>query len=360
MPSAIRSSLSSRPWSAEFLNKCWRGSPISSITVRSSSVSSPVIWSSIFLLSFLLKSLIIRGKRFTTFSIGTILTFITDSCRLVVTLSRYSICSLNAASLLVSSSVEFIDTSPFLAIISSLTRFIRTSSFSISTRTVRPTAGFAVDFLAAGCAASAGLAAALAAAGCAAGFGFSASLGSSLTGSGSGFTSGSVASKTISNGPTIASLTSETFSTAALTLSRLSFVKYTRLKSISNFSSSISCTSGTAFITSPSSSNALNTRNALAALSIHDSWRYTVTPKIFWFCAFAFSNVFFSKSVICMLPYFAPPSGTLPSGAGAAATSAGFSPLVFPVAASAMLLRVLIISSLSSVPSSAVSSILAR
>jgi len=77
----------------------------------------------------------------------------------------------------------------------------------MSTRTVRPTAGFDVAFLAAaGCAPAAGFSAVLAAAGCAAGFGFSASFGSSLAGSGSVFASG--ASKTTSNGPTIASLTS--------------------------------------------------------------------------------------------------------------------------------------------------------
>ena len=43
-----------------------------------------------------------------------------------------------------------------------------------------------------------------------------------------------------SNGPTIAALTSDTFSIASFIVSRLSFVKYTRLKSYSNFSSSIS------------------------------------------------------------------------------------------------------------------------
>ena len=43
LPRAIRVSLSSRPWSAELRSKCCRGSPIWSTTVRSSSVSSPVM-----------------------------------------------------------------------------------------------------------------------------------------------------------------------------------------------------------------------------------------------------------------------------------------------------------------------------
>ena len=38
-----RTSADSRPWSAELRSRCIRGSPISSTTVRSSSVSSPVM-----------------------------------------------------------------------------------------------------------------------------------------------------------------------------------------------------------------------------------------------------------------------------------------------------------------------------
>ena len=208
---------------------------------------------------------------------------------MVVTLSRYSICSLKLLSLLVFWALELMDTRPFFAMISSLTRFIRTSSFSISTRTVLPTAGFTFffsDFLAASFFGSFFTAVALA---CFAGFSFffssswdvfSSDLSAPLSGS--------------LNSPTIASLTSDTFSMAALIFSGLSFVKYTRLKFISNFSSSISCTSGTAFITSPSSSNALNTKNALAAFKRQDSSRYTVIPRILRFCSFAFSKVLIS------------------------------------------------------------------
>ena len=46
----------------------------------------------------MLKSRIIRGKRLTTLSIGTIRTFITDSCKFVVILSRYSTCAIMGVS----------------------------------------------------------------------------------------------------------------------------------------------------------------------------------------------------------------------------------------------------------------------
>ena len=67
------------PWSAEFLRRCINGSPISSMTVLSNSVSSPDIYSSIGFPSFFVRSLIILGNLLTTLSIGIILTFITDS-----------------------------------------------------------------------------------------------------------------------------------------------------------------------------------------------------------------------------------------------------------------------------------------
>ena len=129
----------SSPWSAELRRRCISGSPSSSITVRSSSVSSPVMYNSIFLFNLRFKSRIIRGNRFTTLSIGTIRTFITDSCRLVVTLSRYSIFSLNVEFDDKSAvpSAEETETKAFFAMISSLTRFIKTSNLSISTRTER-------------------------------------------------------------------------------------------------------------------------------------------------------------------------------------------------------------------------------
>jgi len=92
-PLSIRVALSSRPWSAELRSKCCNGSPIWSTTVLSNSVSSPVIYNSIFFPNLRERSRIIRGNLFTTLSIGTIRTFITDSCRFVVIRSKYSICS---------------------------------------------------------------------------------------------------------------------------------------------------------------------------------------------------------------------------------------------------------------------------
>jgi len=93
LPRSLRSSALSSPWSAELRRRCCNGSPNWSTTVLSNSVSSPVISNSIFLFRRLDKSRIILGNLFTTLSIGTIRTFITDSCRFVVILSRYSICS---------------------------------------------------------------------------------------------------------------------------------------------------------------------------------------------------------------------------------------------------------------------------
>ena len=63
----------------------------------------------------------------------------TDSCKEVVTLSRYSICSFTAV-LDVPDTADA-DTREFFAIINSLTRFIKVSSFSISTLTVLFTTG---------------------------------------------------------------------------------------------------------------------------------------------------------------------------------------------------------------------------
>ena len=128
-------------------------------------------------------------------------------------------------SFLVSLSDELIETSPFFAMISSLTRFISTSSFSISTRTVLPTAGFAAFFaVAVVFLFFAGAASAFVAA-------FAALFSLLFAAFASFFSFSSCAacfadsSSFISNGPTTAFFTSETFSMAALTVSRLSFVK---------------------------------------------------------------------------------------------------------------------------------------
>ncbi len=228
-----------------------------------------------------------RGNLFTTLSIGTILTFITDSCRLVVTLSKYSICSLIPLCaappfcIMVASEAA---TREFLAIISSLTRFINTSSFSISTRTVRFTTGLPPDcFAAAGCFAAG---AAVCACGVCTAAGatavpaslFSASLcilslcsSASLLSSSSFITERSMASAFTDS-------ISDTLPIAAITLSTEASVIRIKEKSKSKRSSSISCADGLETIISPSSSTALNTRNALAAFNRQLSCTLMVAP----------------------------------------------------------------------------------
>ena len=138
-------------------------------------------------------------------------------------------------------------TREFFAMINSLTKFIRTSSFSISTRTVRFTTGLETVFFS-------GVA-------CAPAF-FSA-------GSSTFFTSceGFVSSSGISITAPVTFSISDTFCAALITVSKSCSEITTRVKSRSNFSSSTSCADGTETTISPFSSIALNTRNALAALS---------------------------------------------------------------------------------------------
>ena len=278
LPLCARTSADSKPWSAELRIKCINGSPISSTTVRSSSVSSPVIYNSIFLSNFLDKSRTIRGNLLTTLSIGTIRTFITDSCKFVVTLSKYSICSLKFA--LCEFSCVDIDTKEFFAIISSLTKFIRESNFSISTRTVLFTTGLPATgfFSAAGAAAFA--------AGAATGF-FS----STFAGAEGSATAAAVVVPMLCLCILVKSITSpitlsisETLRPALITSSRVLSVTTIRLKSLSNFSSSISCAGGLETIISPFSSIALNTRNALAALRTQESCTQMVRPNTFFSC----------------------------------------------------------------------------
>ena len=131
LPLASRSSGCSTPWSRELRRRCIIGSPISSITVRSSSVSSPSMVRLISLFNSLDTSRTIRGKRLNTALTGTMRTFMTMFCRSVVT---RSICS----SVSVSSPRRCawpICSRRTLLITSSPIRFIRVSSLSISTRT---------------------------------------------------------------------------------------------------------------------------------------------------------------------------------------------------------------------------------
>ena len=128
----------------------------------------------------------------------------------------------------------------------------------------------------------------------------------------------------------------------------------------SNFSSSISCTDGFDFTISPSSSIALNTRNALAAFKIHDSSIFTSTLYTWNFFASASLIAFTSNSSNFMsigAEFCAAFASSATAGAGAGFSS-GF-PSGFP-SDSRNAFRRAIIGSLSSVPSSAVCWILSR
>ena len=226
--------------------------------------------------SFLDRSRIMRGNLATTLSMGTIRTFITDSCRFVVTLSRYSICSLTEPLSPLFSSAAVAEISEFLAMISSLTRFIRLSSFSISTLTVLFTTGFAAGLFddedadaaavfAAGAGAAVGTGA-LGAGAATAVFPSSAGFGSAGFSGSAGFADAvSVYSAQKASSISDTLLTASLISPAVLPEIKI------RLNVSSNFSSSISCAVGADTMISPSFSSALNTRNALAAFNTHAS-----------------------------------------------------------------------------------------
>ena len=158
--------------------------------------------------------------------------------------------------------------------ISSLTRFISESSFSISTRTVLFTAGFPAAFLAgalpplfAGAALSA-FATSVVFASCASSFFASGSFSAGAAASGSEASSALLLSdEPPSNTPPNASAISDTLLMAVIIGASSPSEDMRTLNSNSKFSSSISWVEGFAATTSPNSSIALNTRNALAALS---------------------------------------------------------------------------------------------
>ncbi|MNI15265.1 hypothetical protein D3C73_685610 [compost metagenome] len=132
LPTAIRSWIGSIPWSTALRSKWTRGSPISSITVRSNSVSAPVMTRSTFLSNDFAKSRIILGNLLNTESTGTIRSFSTILCRSLLTLdicSTVSVKSLRLTSLANCSNRT-------LSIKSSLNKFISASKRSISTRIV--------------------------------------------------------------------------------------------------------------------------------------------------------------------------------------------------------------------------------
>ena len=155
--------------------------------------------------------------------------------------------------------------------ISSLTRFISTSSFSISTLTDLLTTGLLEDLVVAPDL--------LAAAG-------ALLLSATATADESDFLATEVSSASPVLGTFVifvanTCLISDTFSTAFLTVSISFSVITTIVNSNSNLSSSISCAEGSDLIISPNSSTALNTRNALAAFKIQFS--STCTSRLYTF-----------------------------------------------------------------------------
>src|SRR5699024_8677463 len=108
------------------------GSPISSITVRSSSVSAPTISTSTSLCRSLANCLIILGKRLNTVSIGTIRIVKIIFCK---SLDTRDILSTVSCSSLLFNSDEICSKRP-RSITSSSNKFINISSLSIFTRIV--------------------------------------------------------------------------------------------------------------------------------------------------------------------------------------------------------------------------------
>ena len=142
------------------------------------------------------------------------------------------------------------------------------SSFSISTLTVRLVAGFpAPAFLAGAAALFSGCLAGCAAVGLVSAAAVSSLAGAATVSAGAVGSSPSTLNEVSS--PQITLSTSDTFSAAFLIFSISSADETRKLKSNSNFSSSISCELGLYTTMSEKSSTALNTKNALAALSRH-------------------------------------------------------------------------------------------
>ena len=171
----------------------------------------------------------------------------TDSWRVVVIRSRYSICSWKVCLLLESPDAAELsvacaerETSEFFAMISSDTWFIRASSFSISTRTVRAVTGlftvcffpFASFFAGALFAAGAGAA------------GFASAAGAAAASAGAGAGAASILNI---SGVTLSQSTdsiSDTFSAAFFIGSSSPAAPMINENAMSNFSSSTSCELG--------------------------------------------------------------------------------------------------------------------
>jgi hypothetical protein len=158
---------------------------------------------------------------------------------LVVTDSRYSICSATLLFCIPADSVA--DISEFLAIISSDTWFIRESSFSVSTRIVLDTTGLPAGFLASAVLfASACLALGAGAGVAAAGAGAAGAAGAGAAGAGAS-AAGAAAGASGSNSPISTDSISDTFLAISATFSGSSVSVTTIRENVnSNFSSSIS------------------------------------------------------------------------------------------------------------------------
>ena len=223
---------------------CTKGSPTSSSTVRSSSISPPSKTRLISLSSFFARSLTILGKRLNIVSIGTNLTDMTSSCKSFETLFRPVRTSSRTSNLCLFASWR----RRILHITSSSTRFINESSRSMPTRTLWTffTAAlvfpdFEFLFLSSCCC---------------------------------------VRDKSVTNGFTSTFTTSETLFTASSSLLASSFVETTSLNSKSNFSFSISSTDGSVSIIVPSSEILRIATAERADFRIHDSWSVIVILKV--------------------------------------------------------------------------------
>ena len=236
------------------------------------------------------------------------------------------------------------DTSPFFAIISSLTRFISTSSLSISTLTVWLTALLLAAAAFFACVSIEGF--------------FVSSFFASFedvasdTSVCSVFASSLLSVSSLSGKGVVIALASADFISDTFLIipdisSMLSFDTTTIVNFLSNFSSSISCVEGSDLMTSQCPSRFLNTRNALAAFNIQfsstvTSISYTPSP-------------FFNASLTAFISKSANASSEVPSPAVTAeAAVCGCVSLLSSLLPPMNELSALIIGSLSSVPSSCV------
>ncbi len=152
LPAAARTSGISMPWSMELRTRCTSGSPIFSSTVLSSSVVSPVTFSSIFLPRRWPRSRTRRGKRLNTKLMGNMRTRMTLSCSARMWRSSCASALRNSpASRPSSGAASWLNTD--WVITSSPTEFSSSSIFSMLTR-IDPPSGLALRVEASACGAA--------------------------------------------------------------------------------------------------------------------------------------------------------------------------------------------------------------